>query len=239
MNNKKCKTARLWKEVEDFVVPTLRLSPTDRVVYAHLLRHTVLEGKTRLRFSIDWLARGTNLCTGAVRPAVRRLAVRGALRMLDRSKAGHFVEVRSPAKIRSTRLHNISAIPPGHRMVDGFADTDFSRTRDLREAIHCRECGLCFYCRRRVNRSRRCLDHVVPLARGGGNSYRNLVSCCTECNSRKGEMAAKDFLRQLYREERLSGTELTGRLRAVDALAADKLRPALPTVQRSSARRRK
>lgn len=238
MNTQKCKTARLWKEVEDVVVPALGLSPVDRVVYAHLLRHTVLEGKTRLRFSIKWLARGTNLCCAAVRPAVRRLAVRGALRVLDRSIAGHLVEVRSPGKIRSTRLHNISPIPQGHRLVEGLADTDFSRTRDLREAIHCRERGLCFYCLRRVNRSRRCLDHVVPLARGGGNSYRNLVSCCTECNSRKGEMPAKDFLRQLYREERLSGSEFAGRLRAVDALAADRLRPVLPTEQRRSAVRR-
>lgn len=74
--------------------------------------------------------------------------------------------------------------------------------------------GLCFYCLRRVSRLCRCLDPVVPLARGGGNSYRNLVSCCRECNSRKGELAAKDFLRQLFREERLSGIELAGRLRA-------------------------
>lgn len=236
MNNKKCKTARLWKEMEDVVVPALHLSPVDRVVYAHLLRHTVLEGKTRLQFSIAWLARGTNLCGAAVRPAVRRLAMRGALRLVDRSRAGHVVEVRSPKQIRATRVHQISAMPRGHAFPAKFAD--FSRTRKLREAIHCRERGLCFYCLRQVSRLKRCLDHVVPQARGGGNSYRNLVSCCTDCNARKGEMAAKDFLRQLYREQRLSGSEFAGRLRAVDALAADKLRPVLPTVQCHAARRR-
>jgi hypothetical protein len=94
MNNQKPNAAQVWRELEDVVVPALRLSPTDRVVYAHLLRHTVLEGKTRLRFSIYWLARGTNLSTGSVRPAVRRLAMRGALRVVDRSKSGHLVEVR-------------------------------------------------------------------------------------------------------------------------------------------------
>ncbi|HYL63110.1 MAG TPA: HNH endonuclease signature motif containing protein [Candidatus Methylomirabilis sp.] len=237
MNNKKLNATRLWQELEDVVVPALRLSPVDRAVYAHLLRHTLLEGKPHLRFSIAWLARGTNLSAGAVRPAVRRLALRGALLLLQRAKVGHLVEVRSPREIRSICLHDMSAVARGHEFAAELADADFSRARVLRESIHYRERGLCFYCLRRVSRLRRCLDHVVPLAHGGDNSYRNLVSCCTECNSEKREKSAKDFLRRLYREERLNSTELAGRLRAVDALAADKLRPMLPTAQRRSARR--
>jgi 5-methylcytosine-specific restriction endonuclease McrA len=73
----------------------------------------------------------------------------------------------------------------------------------------------------------RCLDHVVPLVRSGRNSYRNLVSSCMECNAQKGEKAADDFLRRLYRERRLTAAELAARLRALDALAAGKLRPSL------------
>jgi hypothetical protein len=72
-----------------------------------------------------------------------------------------------------------------------------------------------------------CLDHVLPRARMELNSYRNLVSSCVECNSRKGEKAAKDFLRSLYREQRLSASEFKGRLSALEALAAGKLRPEL------------
>jgi HNH endonuclease len=105
------------------------------------------------------------------------------------------------------------------------------KTQDLRLAVLRQFRFWPFFPLGRVSRLRRCLDHVVPLARGGGNSYRNLVSCCTECNARKGEMAAKDFLRWLYREQRFSGAELNARLRAVDGLAADKLRSVLPTVQ--------
>ena len=96
-----------------------------------------------------------------------------------------------------------------------------------RAAIHARDCGLCFYCLRRLTARVRCLDHVVPLARMGPNSYRNLFSCCVECNTQKGETVAEDFLRGLYRDGRLTATELTGRLRALEALAAGKLRPAL------------
>ena len=73
-----------------------------------------------------------------------------------------------------------------------------------------------------------CLDHVVPRARLGCNSYRNLVSSCIECNSQKGEKAADDFLRRLYREGHLNASELGARLRALDDLASGKLRPSLP-----------
>jgi 5-methylcytosine-specific restriction endonuclease McrA len=65
----------------------------------------------------------------------------------------------------------------------------------------------------------------VPRAQSGRNSYRNLVSCCMDCNSKKGERSAEEFLRSLYREHRLSDNELSGRLRALDDLAAAKLIP--------------
>jgi hypothetical protein len=74
-----------------------------------------------------------------------------------------------------------------------------------------------------------CLDHVVPRAKSGENSYRNLVSCCLDCNSRKRDFSAPDFLRRLFREGQLSRDELSGRLAALRALAAGKLRPKVST----------
>jgi len=55
--------------------------------------------------------------------------------------------------------------------------------------------------------------------------FRNLVSCCLNCNSRKSDLPAADFLRQLFREGRLSAKDLSARLLAVQALAGGKLRP--------------
>lgn len=106
-------------------------------------------------------------------------------------------------------------------------ETDFMQTKALREAIHARENGRCFYCLRRLAPTVRCVDHVVPRTEEENNSYRNLVSSCLECNAQKGEKRAEDFLRWLYRERRLTATELAGRLRALDVLAAGKLRPAV------------
>jgi hypothetical protein len=58
MKNKKLNAVHVWKQMEDLVVPRLHLSVFDRAVYSHLLRHSRLEGRPELRFSIQWLARG-------------------------------------------------------------------------------------------------------------------------------------------------------------------------------------
>ena len=223
--------AVIWKQFEDVLVPRLRLSVVDRAVYSQLLRHTWLEGKARLHFSIYWLARRACLSSATVREAVRRLVAKGVLRLVERSKAGHVVEVRLPEEIRGAwpkRNEARNGVLNGARL-PGAADaeeTDFLQSRALREAIHEREGGVCFYCLRRVPARRRCIDHVVPRVRLGRNCYRNLVSSCGDCNSQKGEEQAGNFLRKLYREGRLTAEELMERLRALEALAAGKLRPA-------------
>jgi len=61
--------------------------------------------------------------------------------------------------------------------------------------------------------------------------FRNLVSCCLNCNSRKSDLPAADFLRQLFREGRLSAKDLSGRLRALQDLSAGKLRPKLSSAE--------
>ncbi len=227
MKISKSNAVHIWKQIEDVLVPRLCLSLAERAVYLHLLRHSRLEDRLRLRFSILWLARGNRMSAGSVRLAVRRLVAKGALRLVERTKAGHVVEVRLPGEIRAVRPDRAASGPAGLPGTANLVEMDFLQTKARREAIHARERSLCFYCLRRLTARVRCLDHVVPQVRRGGNSYRNLVSSCVECNSQKGETAAKDFLRLLYRDGRLTASELTGRRRAVEALAAGKLRPAL------------
>ena len=99
MESEKPNAELVWKQFEDELVPRLRFTVTDRAVYSHLVRHSRLEGKRQLHFSLAWLARGTRLCDGAVRPAVGRLIDHGALRLVERSKSGHVVEVLLPDEI--------------------------------------------------------------------------------------------------------------------------------------------
>src|SRR6266404_4276100 len=189
-----------------------------------------------MQFALMALARTLGLSIGAARQAVRRLDELGALRVLERSKSGHLAEMRLPEKIRAIRPGKNGAPiasgavglgAAGEPPASTLETTDFLKTWALRKAIHDRERGACFYCLRRTLANVRCLDHVVPRVRFGRNSYRNLVSCCIECNTRKGDRPAPDFLRTLYRQGRLTPAELDGRLRALKDLAAGKLRPVL------------
>ena len=229
MKDKKLDGVEVWKELEDELAPHLKLNVIDRVVYAHLLRHTRLEGKLRLQFSIPWLARKVRISSGPVRNSIRRLADYGALRVVERNYDGHLVEVRLPAEVQPARADKAGAAS-GSKPPAGTEHErpDFLTTRALRRAIHAREGGQCFYCRRRIPVRARGLDHVVPRSKSGQSSYHNLVLCCLECNSQKKDQPAPDFLRQLYREGGLSRKELSERLRALQALAAGKLRPNVP-----------
>src|SRR5467141_2640836 len=224
MLNKKLNPKLLWMQFEDVLAPRLGLTVWDRAVYSYLLRHSLVVGKLRLHFAVMSVARDLCLSNGPVRQAVRRLDELGALRLLERSKTGHLVEMRLPEQIRALRPgRNGASLDAGEPPASTLEATDFLKTWALRKAIHDRERGACFYCLRRTPANVQCLDHVVPRARFGRNSYRNLVSSCMECNTRKGDRPASDFLRTLYRQGRLTPAELDARLRLLKDLAAGKL----------------
>src|SRR5260370_35529370 len=126
MKTKKPNAELVCKQFEDALAPRLRLSTTDRAVYYHLLRHSRLEGKSRLHFSIIWLARNLGLTEDTVRAALRRLVQHRALRLIQRSKAGHVMDVRLPEEVpgalRSTAQTRATVPSPhrGHLQETGF-----------------------------------------------------------------------------------------------------------------------
>jgi hypothetical protein len=137
MKNKRLDVGRVWKQLEDDVVPQLRLSVIDRAVYSHLLRHSRLEGKPRICFSLFWLAKGTRLCVGTTRKALYRLFDHGTLRLVECAKSGHVVHVRLPEEVPGVRVSKIAAV----RIVPAvnLEGADFLQTAALRRAIHERE----------------------------------------------------------------------------------------------------
>ncbi|MGH7663724.1 MAG: HNH endonuclease [Gemmatimonadaceae bacterium] len=57
-----------------------------------------------------------------------------------------------------------------------------------------RDCGRrCVYCASQLVPEIATLDHVHPLARGGGSAPGNLVSACAACNRLKGDMLPHEF----------------------------------------------
>lgn len=50
----------------------------------------------------------------------------------------------------------------------------------------------CVYCDKRFPPSKLTLDHVIPRAKGGKTSWKNVVSCCEECNVKKADKTPEE-----------------------------------------------
>jgi 5-methylcytosine-specific restriction endonuclease McrA len=50
-----------------------------------------------------------------------------------------------------------------------------------------RDLNLCAYCGVRFQEKNLTKDHIIPVSRGGQNTWTNLVTACTRCNGKKDD----------------------------------------------------
>jgi len=58
--------------------------------------------------------------------------------------------------------------------------------RFSRQNIYIRDNCMCQYCGRVLPTTELTWDHILPKARGGKTAWENVVTCCIECNRKKG-----------------------------------------------------
>lgn len=79
--------------------------------------------------------------------------------------------------------------------------------KGVREHLFRKHRGLCFYCGIEMTRSGCnrisdfCVDHVIPLKRGGKDTYSNVVACCGGCNTSKGNKTPDEWYQSLIRKD--------------------------------------
>lgn len=67
---------------------------------------------------------------------------------------------------------------------------------EKRLAIYLRDGLACAYCGATVeDGAQLSLDHLLPRSKGGSNKADNLVTCCTRCNSSRGNRSVRAFCR--------------------------------------------
>ena len=71
-----------------------------------------------------------------------------------------------------------------------------------RRNLFARDEHVCQYCGDDFPPSQLSFDHVVPRSRGGKTTWENIVSCCFNCNSRKGGRTPKEAKMKLIRTPR-------------------------------------
>ncbi len=115
------------------------------------------------------------------------LPVRRALRLVIDRKA-EILEVDESRSFRSER--RVLPCPSVIRLVRFIHVPRKFRRQVTNTFLFARDHYRCQYCGRHRTelRGREFLtrDHVIPLSRGGGNTWQNVVTACSPCNNRKG-----------------------------------------------------
>jgi 5-methylcytosine-specific restriction endonuclease McrA len=115
--------------------------------------------------------------------------VRRALRLVIDGKA-EIVEADHDAVVRSERLR--LPRPAVIRLVKFVHVPRRFRRQVTNTFLFARDDYRCQFCGRTQHdlRHRECLtrDHLVPLSRGGTNAWTNVVTACSSCNTRKGNL---------------------------------------------------
>jgi 5-methylcytosine-specific restriction endonuclease McrA len=62
--------------------------------------------------------------------------------------------------------------------------------KKIRERVLRRDSYICYYCGQDADT----VDHIVPIAKGGGDEMDNLVAACRSCNYSKQDKSEADFL---------------------------------------------
>jgi 5-methylcytosine-specific restriction endonuclease McrA len=90
-------------------------------------------------------------------------------------------------------------------------------------ALFARDQHLCLYCGRDCPRAHLTRDHVVPLSKGGRDTWVNVVTACYHCNSRKGnrtpQQAGMPLLAVPYRPSWIEHLILSNRNILADQMA--------------------
>ncbi len=75
---------------------------------------------------------------------------------------------------------------PSVIVLNNYVRKKYISMSPTRKNIYWRDKYICQYCAKKFTYKKLTLDHVIPKSRGGGKGWLNLVSCCNNCNQKKG-----------------------------------------------------
>ena len=216
-------------EFQDYLAS--RLDTYKQAIYLYIFRHSRLIGlnevvlgftSARTRMATGVGEKGKPMAQNTCYEKLRSLQAKGCLEIVTVERNGSRIRLRLPSEIQG--IMPSTEVP----ITIGLDDMDFYAVAANRSLILAREGSKCFYCLRALNVDNHVIEHVVSRP-AGSNGYRNVVAACTQCNNRKGDSDAEDFLRVLYREGFLSNNDFEQRVSPLQRLRAGELRPELPS----------
>ena len=219
---------KVIEDFQDYLAPIL--DTYEQAIYLYVLRHSRLQGKAetiigfksaRRKMAFGVGEKGKPMSEGTCYEKLRSLESKGCINIVDKERDGTRIRLLLPSEI--------SGLIPQEQPIQELSldEMDFFNVPENRPAILRREGNKCFYCFRALNPDNYVIEHVTSRPEGN-NTYRNVVAACRDCNNRKGNTSADDFLRGLYRSGYLSATDFEVRSDTLTQLRNGDLKPSFP-----------
>lgn len=90
---------RVVKDIEDHLMPGLKLDVIERALYHYFFRHTRLLGKETGLFPLLPVASAVGISEWSARERVRSMHQKGCIRIEERNKNGHVIRIVLPEEI--------------------------------------------------------------------------------------------------------------------------------------------
>lgn len=210
------------KEYFELIFPQKGLSPWERILLLSPYVSNDMECNKKFVVKLGRLSSLSGASETSARLYLRSLAEKGVIEIDGYGRDGYRVMLLSPLSIEGITQKQL-----GKDAVTDIEEADFFRDRRFVKVLLERQGGTCFYSLRQLDVDSCELDHLTPQARGGDNSYRNIVCCTFEMNKRKGDLLAEDFFRTLYRSGFLAADELEQRLSVLSDIRSGTLKPSV------------
>jgi len=208
------------KEIEDYLIPFLKLNTYERSLYYSLFRQTRLVNKEEIIFVISSALSSVGITDFSTRKHLRIMDKKGCIKIVEVRRDGLKIKIFLPSEISGCVVDKKENL-----VVINIENINFYNDSKYRKTILQRENEKCFYCLKKITNENYVLDHLVPQVENVDNSYKNIVAVCHECNSKKSGSNANDFVRKLYRDSILSLKELEERLVKIEIVKNGELKP--------------
>ena len=214
------------EQFQDYLAP--KLDTYEQALYLYIFRHSRLIGadevvigfkSARRRMACGIGQDGSPMAENTAYEKLRSLQSKGCIEIISSERTGRRIRLRLPDEMPGIIPPPVAQAPPL-----SIEEMDFFEIPENRALILEREEHHCFYCLRVLTAENYVIEHVVSRP-AGGNGYRNVVASCRECNNRKNDSTAEDYVRALFRESFLSAAELQDRLLKLGRLKNGELKP--------------
>jgi 5-methylcytosine-specific restriction endonuclease McrA len=104
------------------------------------------------------------------------------------------VYLKKSEMVRTANGHKIHSVTqtfpmPSVIRLNRYVNAPYKGVNLTRQNIFKRDNNECQYCGTRKDLT---IDHVIPRAKGGKDTWINLVTACKKCNAKKGESTPED-----------------------------------------------